>query len=198
MTNVSYTVPSNWTAGSDKTGASKNRNPNDPNMVTTGAYGNAFELLLDSKANADGTTTETLTYKSYTGKTNGSFSATAETGTGSDLSGAYQALLATLRANGEMDDKTAAQLNNAMGQLDTKSEGGTKDAGVSGGAMLVQAGGAGLLQRHVGLSEPVRGLARQRADEQAAARREGVRRDARNLFARPSVKSVGKAGPSRA
>ncbi|OKO81951.1 hypothetical protein [Bradyrhizobium sp. AS23.2] len=141
MTSVNYTVPSNWTAGSDKTGASRNRNPNDPNMVTTGAYGNAFELLLDSKANADGTTTETLTYKSYTGKTNGSFSATAETSTGSDLSGAYQALLATLRANGEMDDKTAAQLNDAMGQLDTKSEGGTKDAGVSGGAMLVQAGG---------------------------------------------------------
>lgn len=141
MTNVSYTVPPSWTAGSDKTGASKNRNPNDPNMVTTGAYGSAFELLLDNKANADGTATETLTYKSYNGKTNGTFSATAETGTGADLGSAYQALLATLQANGEMDDKTAAQLNDAMGKLDTKSEGGAKDAGVSGGTMLVQAGG---------------------------------------------------------
>ena len=71
MTSVSYTVPPNWTAGSDKSGASKNKNPNDPNMLTTGAYGSAFELMLDSRANADGTTTETLTYKSYSGKTNG-------------------------------------------------------------------------------------------------------------------------------
>lgn len=141
MTSVSYTVPPNWTAGSDKSGASKNRNPNDPNMLTTGAYGSAFELMLDSRANADGTTTETLSYKSYTGQTNGSFSATAETGTGADLGSAYRALLATLQANGEMDDKTAAQLNDAMGQLDAKSEGGTKDAEVSGGAMLVRAGG---------------------------------------------------------
>ena len=39
MTSVSYTVPPNWTAGSDKTGAGKNKNPNDPNMLTTGAYG---------------------------------------------------------------------------------------------------------------------------------------------------------------
>ena len=45
VTNVSYTVPPNWTAGSDKTGASKNKNPNDPNMLTTGAYGSAFELM---------------------------------------------------------------------------------------------------------------------------------------------------------
>lgn len=141
MTSVSYTVPPNWTAGSDKTGASKNKNPNDPNMLTTGAYGSAFELMLDSKTGSDGTTTETLTYKSYTGKTNGTFSATAETGSGSDLDSAYQALLASLQANGEMDDKTAAQLNDAMGQLDTKSEGGAHDAAVSGGAMLVQAGG---------------------------------------------------------
>ena len=90
-------------------------------MLTTGAYGSAFELMLDSKANGDGTTTETLTYKSYDGKTNGTFAATAETGTGADLGSAYQALLATLQANGEMDDKTAAQLNGAMGQLDSKS-----------------------------------------------------------------------------
>jgi hypothetical protein len=40
-----------------------------------------------------------------------------------------------------MDDKAAAQLNDAMGQLDSKSDGGAKDAEVSGGGMLVQAGG---------------------------------------------------------
>jgi hypothetical protein len=141
VTSVSYTVPPNWTAGSDKSGAGKNKNPNDPNMLTTGAYGSAFELMLDSKANADGTSTETLTYKSYSGKTNGTFSATAETVTGADLGSAYQSLLATLQANGEMDDKTSAQLNDAIGQLDTKSEGGAKDAAISGGGMLVQAGG---------------------------------------------------------
>ena len=141
MTSVSYTVPPNWTAGSDKSGASKNKNPNDPNMLTTGAYGSAFELMLDSRANADGTTTETLTYKSYSGKTNGSFSATAETATGADLGSAYQALLATLQANGEMDDKTAAQLNDAIGKLDAQSGGGARDAEVSGGGLLVQAGG---------------------------------------------------------
>jgi len=141
VTSVSYTVPPNWTAGSDKSGASKNRNPNDPNMLTTGAYGSAFQLMLDSHANADGTTTETLTYKSYDGKTNGTFSATAETGTGADLSSAYQSLLATLQANGEMDDKTAARLSDAMGELDGKSEGGAKDAAVSGGGLLVQSGG---------------------------------------------------------
>ena len=90
MTSVSYTVPPNWTAGSDKTGAGKNKNPNDPNMLTTGAYGSAFELLLDSQTNSDGSTTDTLTYKSYDGKTNGTFSATSETGSGSDLVGAYQ------------------------------------------------------------------------------------------------------------
>jgi hypothetical protein len=141
VTNVSYTVPPNWTAGSDKTGASKNKNPNDPNMLTTGAYGSAFELLLDNRTNSDGTTTETLTYKSYSGKTNGTFSATAETGTGADLGSASQALLATLQANGEMDDKTAAQLDDAMGKLDTQSESGAKDAEMSGGGLLVQSGG---------------------------------------------------------
>lgn len=60
MISVSYAVPPNWTAGSDKTGASKNKDPNDPNMLTTGAYGNAFELMLDTKTNSDGTTTDTL------------------------------------------------------------------------------------------------------------------------------------------
>ncbi|WP_354140178.1 hypothetical protein [Bradyrhizobium sp. LB11.1] len=141
LTSVSYTVPPNWTAGSDKSGASKNKNPNDPNMLTTGAYGSAFELMLDSHANSDGTTTESLTYKSYSGKTNGTFSATAETGTGADLSSAYQSLLATLQANGEMDDKTSAQLDDAMGKLDAKSAGGSTDATVSGGGLLVLAGG---------------------------------------------------------
>ncbi len=141
VTSVSYTVPPNWTAGTDKTGAGKGKNPNDPNMVTTGAYGHAFELLLDTTTNADGTTSETLTYKSYTGKTNGSFSATEQTATGSDIDSAYHALLATLQANGEMTDETASELNEAMGELDAKSQGGTVDAGVSDGAMLVQAGG---------------------------------------------------------
>jgi hypothetical protein len=141
VTSVSYTVPPNWTAGSDKTGGSKNKNPNDPNMLTTGAYGSAFELLLDNQANSDGTTTDTLTYKSYDGKTNGSFSATSETGSGGDLAGAYQALLASLQANGEMDDATAAKLKDAVGEIDTKSQNGSTDAAVSGGTMLVQAGG---------------------------------------------------------
>jgi hypothetical protein len=141
VTSVSYTVPPNWTAGSDKTGASKNKNPNDPNMVTTGAYGNAFELALETTTSSDGTTSDTLTYKSFTGKTNGTFSATSETGTGSDLASAYQALLSSMQANGEMTDTAASQLEDAMGKLDTKSDGGTTDATVSGGAMLVQAGG---------------------------------------------------------
>ena len=141
MTSVSYTVPPNWTAGSDKTGASKNKNPNDPNMVTTGAYGNAFELALETTTNSDGTTSDTLTYKSFTGKTNGTFSATSETGMGSDLASAYQALLSSMQANGEMTDTAASQLKDALGKLDTKSDGGTTDATVSGGAMLVQAGG---------------------------------------------------------
>jgi hypothetical protein len=141
MSGISYVVPPSWTAGSDKTGASKNQNPNDPNMITTGAYGNAFELLLGTTPNSDGTATETLTYKGYTGKTNGTFSAVTETGTGSDLAGAYQALLASMKANGEMTDATASQLNDAISQLDTKSEGGNTDAAVSGGTMLVRAGG---------------------------------------------------------
>jgi hypothetical protein len=63
MTSVSYTVPPNYTAGSDKSlGANKNQNPNDPNMLTTGAYGNAFELALNTATNSDGTTTDTLTF----------------------------------------------------------------------------------------------------------------------------------------
>src|ERR1700744_6644856 len=105
MTSVSYTVPPNYTAGSDKSlGANKNQNPNDPNMVTTGAYGNAFELALNTATNADGTTTDTLTYKNYQGQTNGSFSAVSETGSGSNLDSSYQALLATMQADGTMTD----------------------------------------------------------------------------------------------
>jgi hypothetical protein len=141
VTSVSYIVPPTWTAGSDKTGASKNKNPNDPNMLTTGAYGNAFELALDTTTNSDGTRSDTLTYKSYTSKTNGTFSATSEMGTGSDLASAYQALLSAMQANGEMTDAAAPQLKDAMGKLDTKSKGGTTDTTVSGGGMLVQAGG---------------------------------------------------------
>jgi len=40
-----------------------------------------------------------------------------------------------------MDDNAAAQLDDAMGQLASKSGGGARDAEVSGGAMRVQAGG---------------------------------------------------------
>jgi hypothetical protein len=141
VTSVSYTVPPNWTAGSDKTGAGKNKNPNDPNMLTTGAYGNAFELMLDTTTNSDGTTTDKLTYKSYLGQTNGTFSAVSDTGQGSDLASAYQSLLSTMQANGEMNDATAAQLKDAFSQLQSKSQNGSADATVSGGQMLVQAGG---------------------------------------------------------
>jgi hypothetical protein len=141
MTNVSYTVPPNWTAGSDPTGAGKGKNPNDPNMLTTGAYGNAFELMLESHTDSDGSITDTLTYGSFTGETNGTFSAKEETGTGGTLNSAYQALLASMQANGELDDATASKLQNAMGELDTKSQSGTKDAAISHGEMLVQASG---------------------------------------------------------
>jgi hypothetical protein len=141
VTSVSYTVPPNWTAGSDKTGASKNKNPNDPNMLTTGAYGNAFELALDTTTNGDGTTTDTLTYKNYSGQTNGTFSAVSDAGQGSDLASAYQSLLSTMQANGEMNDATASQLQDAFSQLQGKSQNGSTDATVSGGQMLVQAGG---------------------------------------------------------
>ena len=141
VTSVSYTVPPNWTAGSDKTGAGKNKNPNDPNMLTTGAYGNAFELMLDTKTNSDGTSTDTLTYKSYSGQTNGTFSAVSDSGQGTDLASAYQSLLSTMQANGEMNDATASQLKDAFNQLESKSGNGSADATVSGGEMLVQAGG---------------------------------------------------------
>jgi hypothetical protein len=141
VASVSYTVPSTYRAGSDASVANKNRNPNDPNMLTTGAYGNAFELMLNTTTNGDGTVTDTLTYKNYTGKTNGTFSAVSETGKGSDLAGAYDALLSTMQANGEMQDGAASQLKDAFSQLEAKSQNGSSDATVSGGGMLVQAGG---------------------------------------------------------
>ena len=40
-----------------------------------------------------------------------------------------------------MDDATATRLNDAIGDISTKSQDGSTDAAVSGGAMLVQAGG---------------------------------------------------------
>lgn len=141
MTNVSYVVPPTYRAGSDPSQVNKNRNPNDPNMVTTGAYGSAFDLALDEVSNNDGTVTDTLTYKSFDGKTNGSFAAVSDTGTGKDLAAAYQSLQAAMQANGEMNDAAASQLKDAFSQLETKSQDGSNDATVSGGAMLVQAGG---------------------------------------------------------
>ena len=141
MTNVSYTVPTTYRAGSDPSQVNKNRNPNDPNMVTTGAYGNAFELALNTVKGSDGTTTDTLSYKSYDGQTNGTFSALSETAKGGDLSSAYQSLLATMQANGELNDATASQLKDGLSKLETKSQDGSTDATVAGGAMLVRAGG---------------------------------------------------------
>jgi hypothetical protein len=142
MTSVGYPVPPNYTVGSDKSqSANKNQNPNDPNQLTTGAYGNAFELALNSVTNSDGSTTDTLTYQNYAGQTNGSFSAVSETGSGGDLATAYQSLLSAMQANGEASDATAAQLKGAFGQIESKSQGGSTDATVSGGEMLVVAGG---------------------------------------------------------
>jgi hypothetical protein len=137
VTSVSYTVPPPYTAGSGKTG-SQNKNPNE---VTTGAYGNAFELALNTATNADGTTTDTLTYKNYLGQTNGSFSAVSETGSGGNLDSSYQALLTTMQGDGTMNAANASQLKDAFNQLEAKSQNGGKDATVSGGEMLVQAGG---------------------------------------------------------
>jgi hypothetical protein len=142
MTSVGYTVPPNYTVGSDKSqAANKNQNPNDPNQLTTGAYGNAFELALNNVTNSDGTTTDTLTFKNYAGQTNGSFSAVSDSGSGGDLATAYQSLLSAMQANGEASDATTAQLKGAFSQLESKSQGGSADATVSGGEMLVVAGG---------------------------------------------------------
>lgn len=129
MTSVNYVVQPKATSGTT------------PNKVTTGAYGNAFELALDTVTNKDGSVTDTLTYKAYKGDTNGSFSATAETASGKDLNSAYSALFAAMQAHGEMNDQAASQLKTAFSQLNEKSQDGTQDATVQGGAMLVQAGG---------------------------------------------------------
>jgi hypothetical protein len=136
VTSVSYTVPPTYNAGAGKAGQPKN-----PNEVTTGAYGNAFELALNTATNADGTTTDTLTYKNYQGQTNGSFSAVSESGSGGNLGSSYQALLSAMQGDGTMSDATASQLKDAFNQLESTSQNGSKDATVSGGGMLVQAGG---------------------------------------------------------
>lgn len=138
MTSVGFNVTPTYAAASNK---ARGANPADPNAVTTGAYGNAFELALNSVTNSDGSVTDTLTYKAYKGETNGSFSAVSETASGKDLSSAYSALFAAMQAHGEMNDQAASQLKTAFNQLETKSQSGAQDATVSGGAMLVQAGG---------------------------------------------------------
>ena len=46
-----------------------------------------------------------------------------------------------MQANGETNAATTSQLKDALGQLESKSQGGSADAAVSGGEMLVQAGG---------------------------------------------------------
>jgi hypothetical protein len=91
--------------------------------------------------NSDSTTTDTLSFKNYAGKTNGSFSAVSETGSGGDLATAYQSLLSAMQANGETNDATTSQLKDAFSQLQDKPQDGSADATVSGGEMLVQPGG---------------------------------------------------------
>jgi len=137
MTSVSFIVPPATTAGAGKTGQSTK----NPNELTTGAYGNAFELALNTATNADGSTTDTLTYKNYQGQTNGSFSAVSETGSGANLDSSYQALLSAMQGDGTMNDATTSQLKDAFNQLQAKSQNGSADATVSGGGLLVQAGG---------------------------------------------------------
>jgi hypothetical protein len=46
-----------------------------------------------------------------------------------------------MQANGETNDATTSQLKDAFSQLQDKSQDGSTDATVSGGEMLVQAGG---------------------------------------------------------
>jgi hypothetical protein len=65
----------------------------------------------------------------------------SESGSGGDLATAYQSLLSAMQANGETSDATASQLKDALSQLENKSQDGSTDATVSGGTMLVQAGG---------------------------------------------------------
>ena len=65
----------------------------------------------------------------------------SETGSGSNPDSSYQALLSTMQADGTMSDATASQLKDAFNQLKGTSQDGGKDATVSGGELLVQAGG---------------------------------------------------------
>jgi hypothetical protein len=69
--------------------------------------------------NSDGTTTDTLSFKNYAAKTNGTFSAVSETGNGGDLATAYQSLLSAMQANGETDDATISQLKDTFSQHKT-------------------------------------------------------------------------------
>jgi hypothetical protein len=103
MTNVSNTVSPYSTAGSGKACGGKHKHAHHTNS-TTGATGNAFELMLNGQANSDGTATDPLT------------AATSESATGSDLGSAYQSLLSTLQAGGGMDDTSAAQPNGSANQ----------------------------------------------------------------------------------
>lgn len=141
MTSVSFDVPTNYRAASDPSALRRGQNPNDPNMITTGAYGDAFNLALQTVTNGDGTTTEKLTYQSYKGVNRGSFSAVSETGSGKDLASAYQSLMDSMTKNGELDGEAAAHLKDAYGKLDEKSQHGSVDATVASGTMIVQAGG---------------------------------------------------------
>jgi hypothetical protein len=137
VSTISYTVPANYTAPTTNSSAPfKNHNE-----ITTDAYGNAFDLALSTTTNKDGSTTDTLTYKNYSAQTNGSFSAVSDTGSGSDLASAYQSLLAAMQGNGDMTDGAASQLKDGFSQLESKSQNGSKDATVSGGYLVVAAGG---------------------------------------------------------
>lgn len=114
---------SNYRAGSDPSALRQGRNPNDPNMITTGAYGDAFNLALQTVTDGD-KTTERLTYQSYKSADRGSFSAVSETGSGKDLASAYQSLMDSMTKNGELDEEAAADLKDAYGKLDEKSQHG--------------------------------------------------------------------------
>jgi len=140
MTQIGFVVPSN-SSGAGKTGAGSSGSANDRYMITTGAYGHAFELVLSRVADQDGSVKDTLTYKSFDGETNGTFSAVTESGSGADMKTAYQSLLLNMQANGEADDTAVKQLNDGFDRLEVKSNDGQVDATVSGGGMLVEAGG---------------------------------------------------------
>jgi hypothetical protein len=46
-----------------------------------------------------------------------------------------------MKANGEMDDTAASQLKEAFSRMEDKSQNGTTDATVTGGQLMVVAGG---------------------------------------------------------